>query len=240
MDMSRIRQNMFRLLGFQKVRGHTFYEKALVPKSVVVDLGACRGDFSKYIASNYGCSVFAVEASPALFAEIEERPLIRKYNYAIADNDGVATFFESTLETAGNIIGTKPNSSGNTVEIKAMTLSSFLAEIGITEIDLLKIDIEGAEIQLFDTIQDEDILCAKQLTIEFHDSVTYPNVSTEDVKRIIKKIVSMGFDGIAMGHKNYDWLFLNKEKLCLPLHTNLYLHLWKLLWRFIRSREFKQ
>jgi hypothetical protein len=48
------------LLGFQNVRGHTFYAKALDSRSVVVDLGANLGAFSRCLANRYGCQAFAV------------------------------------------------------------------------------------------------------------------------------------------------------------------------------------
>ena len=215
--------------GFRNVRGHTFYSKKLSPTATVLDLGANLGGFSKYIASKYKCKTFLVEASPELFAQIDETPLIHKYNYAVASSDGVVTFYESSNIEAGNIVAPKSNSTGNTFEVKSRNFASLIAEIGLKEIDLLKIDIEGAEIQLFDNIKDQDLTCVKQLTIEFHDSVPIPNVSTEDVKRVVNKIISMGFDGIAMGSKNCDWLFLNRKKVCLPVSAKLYLSLRKQL-----------
>ncbi len=221
---------MFGLLfGFRNIRGHTFYSKKLLPTSTVVDLGANLGEFSKRIAMKYGCKIIAVEASPELFEEINETPLIRKFNYAVAGSDGFVTFYESRHTSAGNIIGPKSNSTGNTFEVESRKLSSLIAELGLKEIDLLKIDIEGAEIQLFDNIKDYDLMCIKQLSIEFHDSVSIPNVSTEDVQRVINKLKSSGFYGIALGNKNVDWLFINKKSVDLPSSAKFYLNLRKQL-----------
>lgn len=220
------------LFGFLNVSDHTFYSKKLYPSSIVLDLGANLGYFSKYITSKYQCQAFVVEASPELFAQIDDTPLIHKYNYAVAGNDGFVTFYESSNILAGNIVSPKSNSTGNTFDVKSRTFASLLAEIGIKEIDLLKIDIEGAEIELFDNINDQDLNCIKQLTIEFHDSVPIPNVSTEDVKRVIDKIISMGFDGIAMGRKNFNWLFLNRKKMHLPVMATFYLKLRKYIAKF--------
>jgi FkbM family methyltransferase len=214
-----------RLIGFENVRGHTFYSKKLDSTSTVLDLGANQGAFSRLIAAQHKCRTFAVEASPQLFAQIEESPLIHKYNYAVAGNDGVVTFYESTNPEAGNIVAPKSNSSGNRFAVQARSFSSLIAEIGLEEIDLLKIDIEGAEIQLFDNMRPHDLARVKQLTIEFHDSVPIPNVSTEDVERIIARIVAAGFSGVAMGRKNFDWLFWNQKLLRMPPLAKLYLHL---------------
>ena len=220
-----------RLFGLRNVRGHTFYSQGLNTKSNVLDLGANLGDFSICIASKYKCKAFVVEASPELFAQIDETHLARKYNYAVAGGNGFVTFYESSNIEAGNIVAPKSNSTGKTFKVETRNLATLISEIGLKEIDLLKVDIEGAEIELFDNIKCEDLTCVKQLTIEFHDSVAIPNVSTEDVERIIEKIVSMGFYGIAMGKKNYDWLFFNTSEAPLPTPTRFYLSLRKQLTR---------
>jgi FkbM family methyltransferase len=212
-----------RWFGFRNVRGHTFYSKSLYPKSTVLDLGANLGAFSQHIASKYKCNTYLVEASPALFAQINETALVHKYNYAITGKDGFVTFYESSRIDAGNIVAPNSKSTGNTFEVKARSIASLIAEIGLETIDLLKIDIEGAEIELFDNIGDEDLKHFKQITIEFHDSVTIPNVSPKDVNRVIKKLHSMGFYGIAMGKKNFDWLFWNTKEIRLPSLAKFYL-----------------
>lgn len=212
-----------RVFGLDSACGHTFYGTAINPTAIVMDLGACRGDFCKYITTRYGCLAYAIEASPELFSSLIESSLVRKYNYAIAGSDGFTTFYQASLETAGNIMGPKSNSSGYTVDIETRKLSSLVQEVGLKELDLLKIDIEGAELLLFDTAVDKDITNAKQISIEFHDSVQIPNISTEQARSIIEKIHAAGFWGIALGAKNSDWLFVNQARLVIPPRTKIYL-----------------
>ena len=211
------------LFGLDSSWGHTFYGAAINPTSVVMDMGAYRGGFSRYMTARYGCLAYAIEASAELFSSMTETSSIRKYNYAIAGNDGFTNFYQSSLETAGNIMGPKSNSNGYTVEVETRKLSTFVQEVGLKEIDLLKIDIEGAEQLLFDTAEDKDIAMAKQITIEFHDSIRIPNISTEQVRKIIKKIHAAGFWGIALGAKNSDWLFVNQARLAIPFLTKIYM-----------------
>lgn len=210
--------------GLCESRGHTFYGPSLTPESVVVDLGACQGKFSEYITRAFGCPVYAVEASPALFSTIDvgKHPSIKRFNFAISDRDGFATFFESRNIVAGNIVGAKPNTVGS-IQVEARTFEHFLESAGVRHIDLLKVDIEGAETLLFESSRDETIRNVKQITIEFHDSVRYPNGSSADVARIIARIRSLGFRGAAMGRSNLDWLFLHKEAVPLPPATQEYL-----------------
>ncbi|MDQ1355270.1 MAG: hypothetical protein QG657_5580 [Acidobacteriota bacterium] len=218
-----------RVFGLDCSCGHTFYGPAITPNSIVMDLGACRGDFCKYMTDQYGCLTYAIEASPELFSNIIETSSIRKYNYAIAGNDGFTTFYQSSLETAGNIMGPKANSTGHTFEIETRKLSTLMRELGLKEIDLLKIDIEGAELLLFETAEHKDIAIAGQIAIEFHDSVQLPNISTEQARRMIKKIQAAGFWGIALGTKNSNWLFVNQARLAIPSLTKTYLSIRRLI-----------
>jgi FkbM family methyltransferase len=188
-----------------------------------LDLGANLGGFSNYIASRYQCRVFAVEASPTLFAQLDTAPLVRKFNYAACGNNTTISFYESTKIEAGNTVGPKSNSTGKVFEVKARSLAALASEFGIETIDLLKVDIEGAEVDLFDEVRAQTLKNVKQLTIEFHDSVPIPNVSKEDVERIIKKIASIGFTKVSMGDQNSDWLFMNRKHIHLNRPTRFYL-----------------
>lgn len=210
-------------LGIREVRGHTFYAGQLGASSLVVDLGACHGDFSVAVTSRYGCRAIAVEPSPELFETIPESPSIERHNLAIAGRAGTATFHVSTLDTAGTIVGPKPNSSGRRVSVPTRTLAEFLDTEAPGEIDLLKVDIEGSEIEAFEGLPSGALARVKQLSVEFHDSVRYPNVTTEDVERTIDSIVALGFEAYRMGSANIDWLFVALDRLHLPLPTRIYL-----------------
>ncbi len=84
----------------------------------------------------------------------------------------------------------------------------------INEVDLLKIDIEGAELQLFLSTSDDVFSSIKQISIEFHDFMDlYPS---EEVKKIINRFKS-GFYIIKFSrYYYYDVLFINK------LYCNLF------------------
>lgn len=212
-----------RFFGFRNYRGHSFFDKSLNSTSKVLDLGGNIGEFSKSINSKYKCETFIIEASPYLFSQIDESPAMNKYNYAVGGKNGSVTFYESTNIKDGNIIAPKSNSSGNTFEVECRDFSTLVSELNLKEIDLLKIDIEGAEIELFDHVNKEDLKSVKQITIEFHDSIYIPNVSTDDANRTIDNIMSMGFEGIQFGHRNFNWLFMNKKQFRLNALTKLYL-----------------
>jgi hypothetical protein len=82
------------------------------------------------------------------------------------------------------------------------------------DIDLLKIDIEGAEYDLLLNSSDSELLKFKQITVEFHDFLD--SKYKEKNKLIEKRMIDLGFDvlknGTAymLGSDYYDTLFTKK------------------------------
>jgi hypothetical protein len=75
--------------------------------------------------------------------------------------------------------------SDHTVVVKSETLNSMIERVG--EIDLLKIDIEGAEYDLLDKTDIASLAKAKNIILEFHDN------NDGRVNMLIEKLVSADF-----------------------------------------------
>lgn len=74
--------------------------------------------------------------------------------------DGTANF----LEGINDLPGDYPDRPLSTKTVDSVTLEDIYSEIG-TDIDLLKMDIEGAEYEILETIKP----IPKQITVEFHE-----------------------------------------------------------------------
>lgn len=114
----------------------------------VIDLGACTGEFSLWVY-NQAVKVYAIEADIEAFNHLKEnvRDFLRIFpvNIGIAGENGKRGL-------SGGTIGAKSisNLGGDTVEIVAKTLASFMAEEKIDKVDCLKIDVESAEKEIFE------------------------------------------------------------------------------------------
>jgi len=184
---------------------HTFLSDFLNNESVVFDLGANEGEFSDYIAKNFGCSVFAVEPIPALFKKIETNNLIKKFQYCI-NGDGRECELYLEPEKCATAYKVK---SGKKIKAEGKTLKQFLDEAEVSHIDLLKIDIEGAEVELFESIEEETLQKIDQITVEFHDFLW--SELHGRVEAIKKSLSKRGFYSIPFSLRtNGDVLFVKR------------------------------
>ena len=123
---------------------------AYIPQAgwTVVDLGANVGFFTVH-AARQGTSVYAFEPNPACFARL-------RANVEMNDAIEAVTLFRTTLsdragrgrmqvERGGTTGGTVARGGDETIRIT--TLDEALADAPVDQIDLLKLDIEGAEVE---------------------------------------------------------------------------------------------
>ncbi|MDQ3851003.1 MAG: FkbM family methyltransferase [Actinomycetota bacterium] len=135
------------------------YALALVPPpSVIVDLGSNSGLSVLYFRIVHPqAHILAVEPDPAAFAKLEVNtrgwPGIVLRNVAVAARDGTRRFYTSAESWTSSLVPshgwTSPDDVGpvdqRPIEIEARTLRSLMSEAGLERIDLLKLDVEGAE-----------------------------------------------------------------------------------------------
>lgn len=191
--------------------GHSFHARFFDHDSTIVDLGAHKGQFASEMIKNFGCRCYLVEALPVLFSQIAGDRLIQKFNFAMAGRDEPVELFVSGNPEGNTIIGAPADGSGGSVTVEGVTLETFMARAGIGVVDLLKVDIEGAEVGLFEAASDEVLSNITQITVEFHDFVPGA-VSADEVAKIKKRLQGLGFYVIQFSRStNADVLFINRK-----------------------------
>ncbi|MET0710043.1 MAG: FkbM family methyltransferase [Tardiphaga sp.] len=127
--------------------------KGMVRADTVLDLGAHIGGFALQAARHLGCTrIVAIEAMPDNFQVLSDNiaanglgDIVRPIHGAVLDRDG-----EAILSAPGSHTGVarvEAHATEASVTVPALDARRIVAEIG--RIDLLKIDIEGAEIAVF-------------------------------------------------------------------------------------------
>lgn len=196
---------------FKVIKEHTFKEELLSPELVVIDLGACKGEFINELALHYKIKkAILVEASPVNFLHLENKENYLLYNKAVSDVNGEQISFYVDRNSPYNGSEIFNYFQGDEYKIETISLSKLISDSNLDVIDILKVDIEGSEYKIFNTVSDDELLKIKQVTIEFHDFIdTSLKLKTEE---ILTRFESLGFTKYAKGidymhgSENYDVL----------------------------------
>ena len=200
------------------IKEHTIYDDMLANKSLtVIDLGACRGEFINEVDKRYTVKkAIAVEPNITNFNALIQRDNLVLLNKAVVGTDIKSVMFREDVDSPYNgslVFGYFSNFK--TYEVETTTLSELIELMNEdTDIDLLKIDIEGSEYDLLINSTDGDLLKFKQITVEFHDFVD-PNFKDKN-KQIEDRMIALGFDVLKKGinymsgSDYYDTLFYKK------------------------------
>ena len=124
-------------------------DRLLAGGGVMFDVGANHGLLSFGMAGKHGAAIdfHLFEPIPRLVSSIEKTkahyPAMRlTLNHAaVADNVGEVSFAVADEETGRSHID-----ADGQLKIRCLTLDSYLAQTGIAEVDLLKLDVEGYEL----------------------------------------------------------------------------------------------
>jgi FkbM family methyltransferase len=136
---------------------------ALTQKAkIIFDIGAYAGLYSLVSATvNTKSRVFAIEALDRNYSRliinksVNNLPNIKPFNLAVSDTDGEVNFnvfLGDDILTTGASINEKvnvQNKISSIKKVKSLTLDTFLTINNIPEVNLIKIDVEGVEVQVF-------------------------------------------------------------------------------------------
>lgn len=152
--------------------GYILPIKNFQPK-LILDCGGNIGCASVFFANIYPeAQIYAVEPEKMNFKMLTYNTVfydkVRPINSALWDKETFIKIADESVDT--NAYMTIETTADDPQALRTTTVSKLLAESGFDEIDLLKIDIEGAEKEVFSAPNvDEWLAKVKVLVIELHD-----------------------------------------------------------------------
>ncbi len=202
---------------------HTFLSYFLNEKSAVVDLGVNKGEFARSMIAKFGCRVHGLEPVPELFAAVTGTPGLIVEQAAIGTTVGTQQIrvFENRCASMGAAL---PGETSRSVDVPTVPLEVFLDRQGLREVDLLKVDIEGAELEMLPRIPAAVLAGIRQIAVEFHDFI-YPETAPR-VQAVIAGLVAAGFRRVRFSKDNIDLLFINPRFFRHPALLHLVLNFW--------------
>jgi FkbM family methyltransferase len=138
--------------------------------SAVFDLGGYEGQWSSDILSMYDCSIRIFEPVDTFASRIEARFSSRKkiivHRFGLSNETGNAQIYLAGDATSIFITGSECR------EIRLVKASDFFEREAISRVDLMKINIEGAEYDLLEHLLDSGLTrLITNIQVQFHNIV---------------------------------------------------------------------
>ncbi|MGA9026961.1 MAG: FkbM family methyltransferase [Steroidobacteraceae bacterium] len=169
---------------------------SLSPESVVVDIGLGEDiSFSESLITKYGCRVYGFDPTPKSIDYVRKRqvPNFSLIEVGVAARAGRATFY--LPNNAAHVSGSMFKSAHvgeREISVPMVAIDDLPGMIGTHKVDLLKLDIEGAEFDLLDaTGFGKFVANTKQICIEFHHR--WPEFGKSRTIRAVKRLTELGF-----------------------------------------------
>lgn len=123
-----------------------------IKSPVIFDIGANIGLHSIMWAKKSGCKIFAFEPSRSTSKLLSENILLHQLennisisSLAFSDKKGTADFFQSVDDGYSSLKDTHRKEIISKYQVEVTTIDDFVDKLGITKIDMIKIDVEGLE-----------------------------------------------------------------------------------------------
>jgi FkbM family methyltransferase len=170
------------------------HKKALFVISAGVGLGI---DFEQGIAERWDVDMLLLDPSPTGVSTIDRIGKVRGITFhsiGLAAEDGTVAFAKPLSEKEGSFfIANRNIESDALIKFECKCLTTLMEEHGRDAIDILKIDIEGAEYEVIDGILREGIKIS-QICVEIHTHHRSGSQATIwDAARLILRLYCSGY-----------------------------------------------
>lgn len=162
------------------------FDYDLNSNSLVFDVGGYEGQWASDIYARYNCRIFVFEPYLPFADKIEQR--FQKNNQVTVFKSGLGSVNETiSFANMGDASsGLRPGQKSEQVCIKSIT--GFIWENNISSVDLIKINIEGGEYDLLESMIESKVLgCFKNIQVQFHDFVEHANERMAAIQQELEK-----------------------------------------------------
>jgi FkbM family methyltransferase len=200
------------MLQIDFIAGHSFRSDRLGPNSVVVDLGLNTGEFALELIDHLGCWVVGVEplADPLRQLPADERLVVE--HAAISSGTSPVTVYTGESSCPTTDADLVPEAVGRSTA-RAITLEALFEKHALIgrSVDLVKVDIEGAELEMFGTAPDWLLRSVDQFTVEYHDFLDQTH--RPHVDETHRRLESLGFQRLNISWaRNLDVIYLGPSQ----------------------------
>ena len=164
--------------------------------------------FDLDLIERFGCSIYAFDPTPKSLAWIEKQELPNSfhfYPYGLANFNGKASFALPLNHGVSYVMG-MTRESQDSCDGEVYALETIMEQLGHSHIDVLKLDIEGAEYSIIQDIV-RNAPKIQQLLIEFHHR--FPEYNSAQTTQAIATLRTRGFSLFYIAPSGLEYSFIN-------------------------------
>ena len=178
----------------------------------VIDVGAHIGAFSLWVtARSPECTVFALEPNPEalglLRENLERAGLGRRVHVleaALASRSGVRALSITTMSPSATLLPVHQFESARPVA--AITLPEAILMSGFPRVDLMKMDTEGAEKEIFGELRLDQLVAVRAIMVECHPP------AAGDLADLIELVLTRGGFTVSRRPKKLHTLLIGRRQ----------------------------
>lgn len=168
----------------------------LGPESICYCVGVGEdATFDLALVETFGCQVISLDPTPRAVNYMKKLDLPEKLNFlaiGVADSDRDARFYEPRDSSHASFSMTNLQRTEKYIVATVKTPRSLMNQLGHTTIDLIKLDIEGAEYEVIDSLHREEIY-PRVLCVELDQ----PH-AIFDTWRTIRRLNQVGYETVSL------------------------------------------
>jgi FkbM family methyltransferase len=200
-----------RRIGIYEIPPNYILFENFSENSVIIDVGCgYKAELSQFLINKFDLTAYAVDPTQKhamALKELADRfaPHFIHLPYAISYQNESIEFFETLDHESGSLLVDHCNIKKDRIRkytVQAKNITTLIHEIGTDHIDLLKLDLEGAEYELIKHLRKEELAPVNQLFIEFHHHA-FTRIHRKDTRRAVSILKSFGFNAFTIDSNNY-------------------------------------
>lgn len=213
------------------VCGHSFFPDLIEKGDIILDCGANQGDFSRWCSQQLDSRIISFEADPDLFSQLPDLENVEFIEAAVAARSGRISFALGASQCSSAIF-MQPDKQ-QIIDVPAISLNDVcLRKAPGMPVGLLKLDIEGAELDVLESLQPVFLKQVRQISVEFHDFLD--PVMSPRVRAVSKQLEGEGFYLVRFSHSTWgDCLFINRDLCEVKYSQRIKLHAYDKYWKGI-------
>ena len=219
----RFRRHKLKQLGIEPVscktsalyggdHGWVVDESLLNRESVIYSVGVGSNiDFDVELINSFGATVHAFDPTPRSIEWVKNQQLPKHFifhPFGLSAENGHMDFFPPAKASSTHFSPIdRYGDTNNIVRAPVKDIDTIASELKHKEIDLLKMDIEGAEYEVIEALP-KNRVAINQILIEFHHM--YKGVPISKTVDAISTLSNLGFELFNISQRTYEFSFRKK------------------------------